>query len=33
MEIVDDPSINIPTKQAGLVQLKNVIRAKWKGKI
>ena len=32
MEIIDDGSLNVPIKQAGLIQLKNTIKAKWKCK-
>ena len=32
MEIVDEGSVEIPIKQAALMQLKNTIRARWKPK-
>ena len=32
MEIIDDQSVDIPVKQAALIQLKNTIRARWKVK-
>jgi hypothetical protein len=32
MEIIDEPSLEVGLKQGALVQLKNIIRNKWKPK-
>lgn len=32
MELIDDPSLEVPIKQAALIQLKNNIKGKWKPK-
>jgi hypothetical protein len=32
MEIIDEQNLEIPVKQAALIQLKNYIRSKWKTK-
>lgn len=32
MEVIDEPSFDLPLKQAALIQLKNNVKAKWKPK-
>jgi hypothetical protein len=32
MQIIDEPTFDIPLKQAALIQLKNNIKGKWKPK-